>query len=202
MNKEDSAPFIVGSNFPAKHHVDLFRTLTASVCFVASLSYACSYSITPTHLDEINPSSQLLISTNPFSSLMYDDGSISVFSTSVEGVTVLDDRMEKSLSALAEIEQLEDNWNENGAEAFSNSLIGSVRALLSNFNIQPDIFPTAQNSIQLEWENANGDYLEIELFEDSSCSMFFQRNDGYSEIRPITYTKIGDRVNEFFAINA
>ncbi|KJE25644.1 hypothetical protein LG52_3208 [Geobacillus kaustophilus] len=31
---------------------------------------------------------------------------------------------------------------------------------------QPKLFPTARDSIQLEFEKENGDYLEFELFEN------------------------------------
>lgn len=66
--------------------------------------------------------------------------------------------------------KLEDNWNNNGCKKFSNKVIKN--ALLLNKYLyftedsKPEIFPTACNSIQIEYETENN-YLEIEIKENS-----------------------------------
>ena len=72
-----------------------------------------------------------------------------------------------NLKRLSEIEKLPDNWNNNGAERIPESIIKNVRKLLMSLEIQPEIFPTACDAVQLEWGNGNGEYLEMEFLEDS-----------------------------------
>ncbi|MBR4724755.1 MAG: hypothetical protein IK071_03120 [Lachnospiraceae bacterium] len=72
-----------------------------------------------------------------------------------------------NLKRLAQIENLPENWNNNGAERISGNIIKTVRKLLMGLEFQPEIFPTACDAVQLEWENKNDEYLEMEVLEDS-----------------------------------
>lgn len=72
-----------------------------------------------------------------------------------------------NLKRLSEIEKLPDNWNNNGAERISNGIVRSVRKLLVCLEYQPEVFPTACDAIQLEWENEKNEYLEMEILENS-----------------------------------
>ena len=72
-----------------------------------------------------------------------------------------------NIKRLSEIEKLSDNWNNNGAGKIPTSIIKSVRKLLMTIEIQPEIFPTACDALQLEWENDKNEYLEMEILEDS-----------------------------------
>lgn len=67
---------------------------------------------------------------------------------------------------LKEFSDLSYNWNENGAEPFSPKLIRISSLIIEEISHQPEIFPTARQSIQFEYEKDNGDYLEFEIFED------------------------------------
>lgn len=60
---------------------------------------------------------------------------------------------------------LPNNWNGNGAEAIDKTVVLKAISLLRELEQQPDIFPTARNTIQFEYEHGN-DYLEIEIFEE------------------------------------
>ena len=46
----------------------------------------------------------------------------------------------QSLARLLEIEQLQDNWNGNGANCFSESILSFARKIVMNLLIQPAIF--------------------------------------------------------------
>jgi len=72
-----------------------------------------------------------------------------------------------NLKRLSEIEKLSDNWNDNGASKIPINVIKYVRKLLMGIEFQPEIFPTACDAIQLEWENCMDEYLEMEILEDS-----------------------------------
>jgi len=67
---------------------------------------------------------------------------------------------------LSYISGLDDNWNGNGAPAFNPDHIRTVSKITARLPFQPGIFPTAQESVQLEYEKSNGEYLEFEIFED------------------------------------
>lgn len=64
------------------------------------------------------------------------------------------------------IATLEDNWNDNGAKAFSKELIERCRVIVEQLPKQPFIAPTACGSIQMEYTKYNGEYLEFNVFED------------------------------------
>lgn len=82
-----------------------------------------------------------------------------------------------NLKRLSEIEKLPDNWNHNGAEKIPVSIIKFVRKLLMKLEFQPEIFPTACDALQLEWENNKEEYLEMEILEDT-INVFQIQSDG------------------------
>lgn len=59
-------------------------------------------------------------------------------------------------------------------------LITSASKLIRNLYIQPEIFPTADGTIELEYEKANGDYLEIQISGNGTCEVF-KRSSGSEE---------------------
>ena len=68
-----------------------------------------------------------------------------------------------SLKKLSQIASLEDGWNGGNAKAFDGELISKVREIITSLEIQPEIFPTACDLIQAEYEKADGSYLEIAM---------------------------------------
>ena len=68
--------------------------------------------------------------------------------------------------ALDDILDLDDNWNDNGAQRFTNKLVDRCREVLNQLVAEPFICPTACGSIQFEYEKDNGEYLEFEIYED------------------------------------
>lgn len=76
------------------------------------------------------------------------------------------DALQKNYQVIESIKKLEENWNDNHANPFSPNLIRKVAGIISVLKVQPQIFPTARNSIQLEYEKENGDYLEFEIYEE------------------------------------
>ena len=70
------------------------------------------------------------------------------------------------------IVSLEDNWNGNGAVAFSDGLVKKLKSIVIMLDKQPEIFPTANNSIQLEYDKPDGSHMEIELFENGDSEVF------------------------------
>ena len=79
---------------------------------------------------------------------------------------------------MKEISNLKYNWNQNDAESIKKDLIYVMRNLIYELNYQLEIFPTACNSIQFEYENENGDYLEFELVSKKTVEIFEMLNNG------------------------
>lgn len=104
-----------------------------------------------------------------------------------------------NLKRLSEFEKLSDNWNDNGAEKIPVSIIKNVRRLLVTMEYQPEIFPTACDAIQLEWENKNNEYLEMEVLEDS-INVFQIDSDGneYQETMSINQESVKEMVRYFY----
>lgn len=72
------------------------------------------------------------------------------------------------LDKLKKISEYKDNWNGYGAEPFDKDLIEECKTIIDNLFVYPMVFPTANNSIQLEYKNDNT-YFEIEIFSDRYC---------------------------------
>ena len=84
----------------------------------------------------------------------------------------------QNLSVFDEIAALGENWNGYDAEPFELSFIAYCRTIFSQLISEPEVFPTARNSIQFEFENDEV-YLEFEVFSD--CVDIFVMKNGKSE---------------------
>ena len=66
---------------------------------------------------------------------------------------------------LEEISELKENWNGYGAKSIDKDLINECWYIVNQLFVCPEIFPTADNSIQLEYDSDEA-YIEIEIFSD------------------------------------
>mgnify|MGYP000165745563 CR=1 FL=1 len=107
-------------------------------------------------------------------------------SDGVESVHLNDEKVQ-GLKKIGIIEGLEDDWNGNGATSFSKHLIEKVKQIILNLNRQPEIFPTACDSIQLEYET-DKKYLELEVDESDRCKIFSVDENGKEDTRYISST--------------
>jgi hypothetical protein len=113
----------------------------------------------------------------------YNFGELSKESEMVtmEAIFPVKEDLQKNLQKLKEIEELKDNWNENGATKFSGKLIEKVKNVLYMLKEQPEIFPTAEGSIQLEYEKKDGQYLEINVYENHTNIFSIDSNEQEKE---------------------
>lgn len=92
------------------------------------------------------------------------------------------EKLKNNLKKLNAIAELENDWDLHGAPKFNKELIDFCKEQLyllekelGNIeNVQPEIFPTVNETIQLEFRNEK-DWLEIEISNDMSyidCFMF------------------------------
>lgn len=117
----------------------------------------------------------------------------------VKKVLINEEKLD-NLKKLEAIAHLEDNWNDNGAKAFKDSLITKVRNLVMFLEIQPEVFPTACESLQLEYDKVNGAHLEIELNESENAEVFLVDDHGNEEVRSIrpSVEEINKVVSDFY----
>ncbi len=105
--------------------------------------------------------------------------------------------LEENLIRLQQISELENDWDSEGAQSFDKDLIKTVVNLIGRLRLQPQIFPTACDSIQLEYDKTNGDYLEFEITK-SGAQMFFLGHNGEHYKREIDIELIGNLVLDFY----
>ena len=66
--------------------------------------------------------------------------------------------------------------------------------------IQPQIFPTALETIQFEYDNARRDHMEIEIGDAETAEVFCVTYDGQEHFEdiPATIDSINERVGMFY----
>ena len=114
-------------------------------------------------------------------------------------LTYYTNELMRNLDKLKRMSMLKYNWDGYCAEPLSAKLILQTKNLLCELHIQPEIFPTAAGTIQLEYEKNNGDYLEFQLSDNSQCECFRTIN-GYEEYfyAPEIPEAINDIVEDFY----
>ena len=110
--------------------------------------------------------------------------------------TIRSENMEK----LDSMQALPDGWNGNSATAFPSSLIERVRVLINGLRIQPEIFPTALGTIQLEYDNSRKDHMEIEINDSDTAEVFIANYNGseHFESIPSDLDSINEKVRDFY----
>lgn len=141
------------------------------------------------------PSSQHINDTKSI-----DEPSTQVFSDNTDKIDI--DQQSKKIKNFEIIEgfqNLKDNWDGEGAKAFNTEHLEKIKKILERPDLvrQPDIFPTFRESIQLEYEKGNGDYLEIEVFFDE-IHMLLQKNDSEEETELTDINSIVTMIINFY----
>ena len=112
----------------------------------------------------------------------YDNSNYSV--EKVDNIVGNDDKI-YNLNKLDEIATLQDDWDNNGAKAFSEKLIDKAKNLIEYLAIQPEVFPTSCDTLQLEYDKMDGSHLEIEFGESQNAEMFLLSGDGKTKLETI-----------------
>lgn len=95
-------------------------------------------------------------------------------------------QLQYNLEVLEEIRSLKEGWfdgrigklnsTSEGKQAFADSLIDKVKEIIQKLKIQPEIFPTRRNSIQIEFK-INEDYIDFDLSEDGKIVKYFLNSE-------------------------
>lgn len=105
---------------------------------------------------------------------------------------------ENNLRKLDEIKQLNDNWDGENSKSFSTSLIQKVRNILMCLNVQPELFPTGCETIQLEYDGENDSYLEFEISDKPLVKVFRIDQNQKETSYNIDIADIEKEVNKFY----
>lgn len=86
---------------------------------------------------------------------------------------------EQLFEKLNMIKDLEPGWNGNGAGPISPKAIENTKRILNFFSTEPEVFPTACGTIQLELDDPTekGTSLVIEVMDDQLDCACFIKND-------------------------
>lgn len=142
----------VNANCLADKNTDIIRSDTADVCKTYTLQKGINFS---------------LPGYNMYKTAEY----------SVENVVMNEEKI-YNLRKLEQIAQLEDGWNGSTAKAFEPQLISKIRRMITVLEFQPELFPTACDSVQFEYEKEDGSYLEIEINSEDTWEVFEIDSDG------------------------
>ena len=111
-------------------------------------------------------------------------------------------KMNKNLVAINNLREFKENWNGYGAKGFSSELCDFLEKIIKELDEdnQPKVFPTGRESIQIEYEKDNGEYLEIEIFSPDRIELF-QISENEDEIeKNISFDEIKGLVMAFNGI--
>lgn len=89
-----------------------------------------------------------------------------------DGMFTNDERRQRAEDAIAAIGALPEDWNNNGASAFSAQLVSRASRVLDALSRVPVVTPTAFPSIQMEYRDEDRGYLEFEMYEDGSAKQY------------------------------
>lgn len=107
----------------------------------------------------------------------------------------------RNMEKLDQMSRFDVNWNGYGAKPIAPSVIKKMRDLLPELHVQPEIFPTACNAIQFEYEKPDGDYLEF-MISENEVSVFRMDPYGHESKHAISGTpeEINKVVRDFYGI--
>lgn len=120
------------------------------------------------------------------------------FVTSLSTFNEVDKKL-KNFEKLNIIKDLDANWDNYGAQPFSSEFIDLCKKFIIDIHRQPEVFPTARQSIQFEYEKENGEYLELEIFEDRvELFKMLKNGEEIEEEFALDITKINESVINFY----
>ncbi|MBO7356868.1 MAG: type II toxin-antitoxin system Phd/YefM family antitoxin [Lachnospiraceae bacterium] len=111
-----------------------------------------------------------------------------------------DDVRSFNLKKIEAIAGLKKDWNGNGAPSFSKKMIRKVTDIVNTLIIQPEVFPTAMGTIQLEFDNSRRDHMEIEITPGDTAEIFTVTYDGRElfDSIPADTEDLNRRISSFY----
>lgn len=105
----------------------------------------------------------------------------------------------KPLDKLDQISSLKHGWNGKDAKIFSSVLIEKVKSMVAISPEEPEIFPTADGNIQLEFSRSDGSYFEINIGLSSACEIYETDKSGKEKITSLSEDVLADVIADFLS---
>ena len=113
---------------------------------------------------------------------------------------VFSPELKENLKKLDEISSLKKNWNGNQAKAIRKKIIKRSKVLVIDLDKQPQIFPTANESIQIEYDGINNSYLEFQITKKNVISYYMVDKKGTEKTGNVNFSSsaVNKIVGEFY----
>lgn len=109
------------------------------------------------------------------------------------------DKKNRNLKLINNLREFKENWNAYGAKGFSKELCDFASEIIESLDEenQPKLFPTSSESIQIEYEKDNGEYLEFEIYPTKTIEMYKVNTDGEEICKYVTMEQLKGIVKKF-----
>lgn len=92
---------------------------------------------------------------------------------------------------LYRLSQLPPNWDMNGCRKYSERILSHARYLLAKLPKVPNIYPNSDKSLLFSYGDSDN-FLELELFEDSTVKVLYKNTKGEYKIQNTTVNRVSD----------
>ncbi len=120
--------------------------------------------------------------------------------TTCESDNMTDSEYFENIGILNEFLTLEDDWDDYGSLAPSKDIVMFVMTILSKLPKQPDVFPTPEGHVQLEYAIGKNRHLNIEFISESKFSIFemFEDRKARKDFYSYDLQILNDRIRRFY----
>lgn len=107
-----------------------------------------------------------------------------------------------NIEKLREISSLEDGWSGPDSSAIGERVLAMAKNIVQQICHQPVIYPTGRGTIQMQFEQEDRSYLELEIFEEKIvCMKVPQRiyaEATFEVLQGVDMRRINRMVSEFY----
>lgn len=109
------------------------------------------------------------------------------------------DKKNANLKLIDNLREFKENWNGYYAKGFSKELCDFASEIIEDLGEenQPKFFPTGRESIQIEYEKDNGEYLEFEIYSTGIIEMYRVNIDGVETAKNVSLEQLKSMVKKF-----
>ena len=92
--------------------------------------------------------------------------------------------------------ELQKDWDVNKAERISKDIISYVAGIVLRVSEQPEIYPTSEGGIQLQYEKEDKTYMELVFSNESITGMKINKGDyTTAEFKDFNYASVKEVVD-------
>lgn len=109
------------------------------------------------------------------------------------------DNKNRNLKLIENLREFKENWNAYDAKGFSKELCDFAWKIIESLDEenQPKLLPTGRESIQIEYEKDNGEYLEFEIYSTGIIEMYRENINGVETEKSVSLEQLKSIVKKF-----